>query len=276
MPQKIRCLGGVLAGLMLVLLSPTIFAKAAPPKKISADTVEALPFKVTAKTNLGQDQALLDLYGQEIKNEQQLKNLKQQTLAKKGQAVASLIEVMKNGGFPEKNRWIATFMLGKIMGAKAIPFLAKFTQHPNWQMRLASLKVLAALKASDLMPLYVRSLQDDSLIVRGQALFNIQHLHLTKAAPYVWAMLYDQNNYSGKDHQTKRTSIIAQAIKTVGDLQFAKAKAPLLKMAQKKKYNDIFMAIDYALAKITGKKSPEGNSATKRSFWQRQALNTTI
>ncbi|MBP5296439.1 MAG: HEAT repeat domain-containing protein [Bacteriovoracaceae bacterium] len=264
-----------LVGAGALLLSGGVAAHPAPASAVNPAEKKA-PYKITANVKLGQDQALLDLYAQEAKDAAAVKYLKQVTLDKKGKAVASLIEVMKNGNFPEKNRWIATFMLGKIMGPKAIPFLAKFTQHPSWQMRLASLKVLAALKATDLMPLYVRSLQDDSLIVRGQALFNIQHLHLTKAAPYVWAMLYDQNNYSGKEQHARRTSIIAQAIRTVGDLKFSKAQAPLLKMAQKKKYNDIFSAIDYALSKITGRSSPEGNSAVKRNFWQRQALNTTI
>ena len=266
---------GFCLGIAILLGNNLACAKPAPPAAVNPAEKQA-SFKITANLKLGQDQALLDLYAREAKDEAAVKRLKQATLEKKGKAVASLIEVMKNGNFPEKNRWIATFMLGKIMGPKAIPFIAKFTQHPSWQMRLASLKVLAALKAHDLLPLYVRSLQDDSLIVRGQALFNIQHLHLTKAAPYVWAMLYDQNNYSGKEQHAKRTSIIAQAIRTVGDLKFAKAQGPLLKMAQKKKYNDIFAAIDYALTKITGRTSPEGNSAVKRTFWQRQALNTTI
>jgi hypothetical protein len=47
-------------------------------------------------------------------------------------------------------------------------------------------------------------------------------------------------------------------------------------MIQKDKYNDIFPEMDQSLAKITGQKSPNTDMKSKRLFWQRMALNTTI
>ena len=75
-------------------------------------------------------------------------------------------------------------------------------------------------------------------------------------------MLYDKKNYyqptlNGKALKAKRSNIIKSVILTVGELKFDKAKAPLIKMIQKDKYNDIFPEIDTSLMKITGLTSPK-------------------
>src|SRR5690606_4700649 len=75
-----------------------------------------------------------------------LKKLKEDTLKAKFDAVPVLTQVMKDASFPEKNRWIATFLLGRIMGKKSANYISKFSRHPNWMMRLASLKALLSLK----------------------------------------------------------------------------------------------------------------------------------
>jgi hypothetical protein len=116
--------------------------------------------------------------------------------------------------------------------------------------------------------------------VRSQALENIRILKSSEVAPQVWAMLYDKKNYyqptiNGKALKVKRSNIIKNVILTVGDLEFQKAKAPLIKMIQKEKYDDIFPEIDKSLMKITGRTSPN-DLAKKRIFWQRMALDTTI
>ena len=207
--------------------------------------------------------------------------LKAETLKQGGKSVEALIEVMKNGKYPDKNRWVATFLLGQIMGEKSAPFLAKFLKHPNWVMRMASLKTMLALRQKNYGPHYAMLLSDDSFIVRSQALDNIRTLKLTSSAPQVWAMLYDKKNYyqptlNGKELKSKRSNIIKSVIIAVGDLQFEKAKMPLIKMIQKDKYNDIFNEMDQSLTKITGQKSPTTDSKAKRIFWQRMALNSTI
>jgi hypothetical protein len=262
--------------ILLVLLAVTILiftqaglAKTTPPDpKISSALV--------AKTSVGQDQQLLNRYSKELVNKDELLKLKKDTLGMGGKAVPTLIEVMKNGRFPEKNRWVATFLLGQLMGDKAAPFLTKFTFHPSWVMRIASLKTLLALKQKNLGPVYARLLKDQSMIVRYQALDNIHKMSLSEMAPYVWAMLYDKENYYDTKSSKKRTTLIKDVIKTVGDLQFKKAERPLFKMVQNKRYDDIFEECDYALSKITGKPSPNGDKGAKRAFWSRQALNATI
>ncbi len=254
--------GSILAAATLLFCSSCVAAPAAPKRP-------------TGGVDLQAKAQLLDKYSKTYAKKDELVNLRKETLAMGGKAVPGLIEVMKSGKFPDKNRWMATFLLGQIMGEKSAPFISKFVMHPHWVMRMAGLKTLLALKQRDYAPLYAGALQDESFIVRLQALENIQKMNITKQAPHVWAMLYDKRNYyQSKRSGPKRANIIKSVIRTVGDLKFDKAKEPLLKMTQKDKYNDIFEDMDYALAKITGKESPKGNRNVKRNFWQRQLMST--
>ena len=206
----------------------------------------------------------------------QLIVLKKKTLEMGSKAVPALIEVMKNSNYPDKNKWMATFMLGKIMGKKSAAFISKFLRHPSWVMRMASLKTLLALRQTKYKSLYVDALKDKSFIVRNQALENIRTLKLSELAPHVWAMLYDKRNYyNPKTGNRKRTNIIRKVIKAVGDLKFKKAGSPMIKMIQKKKYIDIFKELDYSLTKITGKKSPAGSALLKRNYWKRIGMGIT-
>ena len=133
---------------------------------------------------------------------------------------------------------------------------------------------------------FVHLLKDKSFIVRTQALENIKQMKLRQYSAYVWQMLYDESNYynvakatksknPGKLKDPKGTAIVKNVILTIGELQFMKAKGPLLKMAGKRKYNDIFDEIDYSLTKITGKKSPKGPKSVKKRYWQRLSLAET-
>ncbi len=234
-----------------------------------------------AISNTQVKQALLQRYMLNYNDKIQMAQLKSDTLKNGGQSVEALIEVMKNGKYPDKNRWMATFLLGQIMGDKSAPFLSKFLKHPHWVMRMASLKTMLALKQKSYAPQYAALLKDDSFIVRSQALDTIRTLNTVEVAPQVWAMLYDKKNYyqptmNGKALKSKRSNIIKNVILTVGDLKFEKARLPLIKMIQKDKYNDIFKEMDMSLSKITGLTSPSGDVGKKRIFWQRMALNTTI
>ena len=234
-----------------------------------------------AINNTAVKSALLNKYMINYTDKAQIAMLKSETLKQGGQSVEALIEVMKNGKYPDKNRWMATFLLGQIMGEKSAPFLSKFLQHPHWVMRMASLKTMLALKPTGYSRQYASLLKDESFIVRSQALDNIRTLKTQEAAPQVWEMLYDKKNYyqpslKGKPLKAKRSNIIKNVILTIGDLKFEKAKLPLIKMIQKDRYNDIFNEMDLSLTKITGLESPKGNNGKKRIFWQRMALNATI
>lgn len=222
---------------------------------------------------------LLQKYSKSYAKKGELDELRKETLSLGGKSVEALIEVMKNGKYPEKNRWVATFLLGQIMGERSAPFIAKFMVHPNWVMRMASLKTLLVLKQTRYASQYAKLLNDESLLVRGQALENIRILKIDKAAPQVWAMLYDKKNYysptiNGKPIKHKRTNIIKDVILTVGDLRFEAAKEPLFKMIQKDRYNDIFPEMDVALSKITGNKSAGSDLKTKRIYWQKAKLSS--
>lgn len=219
---------------------------------------------------------LLAKYRIQYKSNKEIEKLKKETLALNSKAVPSLIKIMKDGSFPDKNRWVATFLLGRIMGKKSAPFISKFTEHPSWVMRMASLKTLLALKDQRYSETYIKLLKDKSMLVRTQALSNINELAITKAAPHVWSMLYDKRNYhenmKGKK-SLKRMHIVKKVIRTVGDLKFKKATKPLLTMIQKKKYEDIFEEVNYALSKIEGLKAPTGNKKSIRRFWKKKSIS---
>ena len=203
----------------------------------------------------------------------QIKMLKAEVINYSGKAIPALVEVMKSNKYPDKSRWVATFLVGRIMGKKAAPFLSKFMGHPNWVLRMAAMKTLMALKQKQYKKEYAKALKDKSFIVRRQALETIKHLELTDLAPNVWAMLYDKENYYTGKGNNKRTNLIKKAVKTVGDLKFEQARKPLFTMIQKKKYEDIFTEMEYSLQKITGKKAPEQDLKTKRRFWSKVALS---
>ena len=196
--------------------------------------------------------------------------IKRHTLHHRSKAVPLLIKVMKDSKFPEQNRWQATMLLGQIMGKKSAPFIAKFSDHPHWMMRVASLKALLALKQDTYHAVYSKALKDPSLIVRVQALDNISQMKITALAPHVWGMMYDDSNYAGDNGNRKRTSIIKSVIRTLGDVRFTKAQAPLAKLIQKPKYKDLVEDLDYSLEKITGQTSPNGIDS-RRKFWSKYA-----
>ncbi len=244
-------------------------------KKIGPETKKEVTSKLSPDEIKNREMVTIMYAKAELKKED-LAKLKSETLKMGPKAVPGLIEVMKNGKYPDKNRWVATFLLGRIMGQKAAPFVSKFILHPHWVMRMASLKTLLALKQDSYKGLYAMALKDESFIVRFQALENISKLKINNMGPHVWAMLYDKRNYYQNKKGNKRSNIIKSIVHTVGDLKFKDASAPLYKMIQKDKYDDIFEDVDYALAQITGKLSPSGSKSVKRNFWNRMALASTV
>ncbi len=253
----------LLVSALFLLTANFSFAKTAPIKKTKEiKQISQLDEAITTKT-------LLQKFSKEYASKEELQKLKTEVLELKGNAVFGLIQVMKDSKYPEKNRWMATFLLGQIMGIKSAPFIAKFLEHPDWIMRLSALKTLLALKQVKYGAIYAKLLKDDSLLVRYQALENIRALSLTKYAPSVWAMLYDKKNYYSIKNKNKRSSIIKNVITTVGELEFSQARPILLKMVQKEKYADIFNELDYSLSRITKKPSPVGGKKAKKEFWSR-------
>ncbi len=196
--------------------------------------------------------------------------IKRQTMNHKAKAVPVLIKVMKESKYPEQNRWQATMLLGRVMGKKSAPFIAKFADHPHWMMRVAALKALLGLRQNEYHSVYAKALRDPSLIVRVQALDNISQMKIESLAPNVWSMMYDQSNYSGDAGSRKRTSIVKSIIRTVGDVRFARAQKSLTKLIQKPKYQDLIEELDYSLEKITGQVSPNTVDG-RRQFWSKLA-----
>jgi hypothetical protein len=250
----------------------TSFAKTAPVKKkaAKAEPVKKVIPKFDRTTLKGQ---LLAGFYHLGATKDSKKNLKKKVISAGGKAVPALVEVMKKDIYPDNARWLATLMLGRVMGKKSAAYIARFMEHPSWVLRMASLKTLLALNARDYGGYFAKLLKDQSFIVRHQALENIRLLGLTKYAPHVWSMLYDKKNYyqNKKSKVAKRTDIIKNVVTTVGDLKFNKAQEPLFKMIQKDRYADMFNEIEYSLEQITGKKSPKGTRQVKRMYWKKQS-----
>ncbi len=248
-------LRGLMTALLLILSTPS--------------------FANIKKPTLGTKSPLLESYKKNL-SKKEMVSLKQDTIRLGGKAIPILIKVMKGAKYPDKNRWMATFLVGKIMGKKSVPFISKFLEHPNWVLRMASLKTLLSLKQNKLDKVYAKALKDKSLIVRSQALQNIRKLNVVSLAPNVWSMLYDKRNYYSSKKGNKRAHIVKSIIRTMGDLKFKKSLKPMLSMIQKKRYKDIFLDLDYSLEKITGKKSPDSDQNTKMRFWNKLAISQKI
>lgn len=244
---------------------------------LSLSSVSVLASTPKTMTEIKSTSPLESRFKQNLSKDEMMK-LKADILNMKGKSVETLISVMKDNSYPEKNRWMATFLLGQVMGKKAAPFISKFSNHPDWIMRMAALKTLAALKQVEYSDVYKKMLSDKSMIVRYQALETVKSLSLTDLAPNVWAMLYDKQNYHIPDKlkQSKRTHIIRKVITTVGELGFDKAKKPLLAMIAKDKYKDIHQEIDESLQKLFKKRSPEGDMKLKKAFWKKIQISETL
>jgi HEAT repeat protein len=205
----------------------------------------------TNNQDLKKIEELNQLYKTQFKDKNGLSELKSKSLLLHNKAVPTLITVMKDSQYPDENRWIATFLLGQIMGVKSAPFIAKFVAHPHWMMRLASLKTLLALKQNKYHAHYAQALKDPSLLVRYQALENIEKLKIKELGPNVWKMLYNKDNYSGKEGKLKRAAIIKNIIRTIGEIEFKQAEKPLVSMSKNPKFKDLHSDLKYSISKLS-------------------------
>lgn len=210
---------------------------------------------------------ILAKFKREYKSRNELNKLQKETLKMGALAIPPLIEVMKSNKYPDPNRWMATFLLGRIAGHKSSPFIAKFLFHPNWVLRMASLKTLLALKETRYSADYASKLKDDSLLVRTQALENIRFLKINSYAPAVMEMLFQKQNYQLVNGKLIKTPLIRNVIRAVGDLGHKDAKSHLLSMIQKEDNMDVFEDIDYSLRKITGQTPTSTNKAARKTYW---------
>ena len=221
-------------------------------------------------TSLSSEKELIKLLQNTRKDPNNLKKIKKLSFRMSGAAVPVLIKAMKSKKFPDKNRWAAVFILGKIMGKKSVPLLIRYLEHPNFILRLASLKTLLQLKETNLKGKLKKVLKDKSLLVRFQALENIKKLKLKKYSNDVWEMLFEKKNYHNlKNKKFVRGRIIKKVVRVLGDLNFKRALEPFLKLIQKDHYKDLFFDIDYSLQKLSGKKSPSGSEKLKKFFWKK-------
>lgn len=198
--------------------------------------------------------------------------IKKRVMQRGSYAVKDLLTIISDKKYPIENRWSSIYFVSQIMGQKSVSYLKKLTRSKHLMIRLAALKNLVNLSVQD-KETYSRLLNDKAMIVRFEVLDSIIKLNMKSMAPYVWKMLYDEKNYSKVTGGTnKRSKIIKKIIRTIGDLEFKKAKIPLLKMAINNKFTDIFNDIDYSLTKITSKASKGSSIQAKRLYWKIQSI----
>jgi hypothetical protein len=187
-------------------------------------------------------------------------------------AMTLLTKVLRENSYPDHSRWSACFFVGQLMGKKAQNYLVKFTEHPLWLLRVAALKTLLHIKADNVGPIYAKKLKDESYLVRVQALESIAYLKLDDHAKDIYQMLFDKKNYTLEKGKYKRSEIIKQALKTLGDFKYQPMAKGLVKMMKKESYKDLHSDIDSALTKITGLKSSGTNLEERKNFWSNQKL----
>lgn len=194
-------------------------------------------------------------------------NLSYQSLSYGPKAVPILLNVMKKNAYPVKNRWIAMFSMTKLMGKKSAKVLSKFTNHPDWMMRLGALKCLLFLNQKQFANEYAHLLKDHSLIVRQQALTNIHQMEIKEKAHAVGLLLKDIKS------QNENGSTIAQmtdmTIMTVAKFHHKESISTLLEMLKQEQFMRNSATIDYSLEQLTGLKSPKGGWSAKVSFWSK-------
>ena len=91
-------------------------------KKPEAAKVVQTKKEETKKPTIKPETPLEALYLKVPKGKKHLELLKAESLKLKQDAVPTLIKVMKSSDYPDQNRWVATYMLGRIMGKKSASF----------------------------------------------------------------------------------------------------------------------------------------------------------
>lgn len=206
----------------------------------------------------------------EIVNKSHYKKIEKEILEAKGKSVPLLIEVMKSAKYPDRNRWLATMSLARLMGKKSLPFIRTFLNHPSWMMRLVSLKVLRMFKDTKSDQAIEKALFDKASLVRIEALDMISKRKRVGDSNKIWKMLFDKKNYyKAKKGKLQVTEVLSRVIEALGEFKDKSVSKGLAKLLQDKKYEGLASKIDLSLSKITGKKSPEAN---KKSYWKKQVL----
>jgi HEAT repeat protein len=182
--------------------------------------------------------------------------LQNELIAKGTALVPSLIKVINEKNYSDQGKWLACFYIGKVMGKNATNYLNKLLNHPNWIIRLASLKTLLNLNVKDNGSNYAAKLKDESYLVRLQAIENIKILKLNNYAPKIIEVLTDKRNYSIQKGKHKRTEIIKSAIRALGELKYVPIEKGLKNMLSKNYNSDIKNDLKKSLTHLSVKNSP--------------------
>lgn len=142
----------------------------------------------------------------QAKDPQQWQSFKKKVYQKGKYAVPTLVKVIKEESAPIQGRWVATFLLGKIMGKAAIPFLQKLLQHPHWAMRLAGLKTLFKVNEQNPIKILKIALEDPSMLVKYEALGLIKDFRIHEMITDVRGMLLEEETKEKGNPQLIRTA----------------------------------------------------------------------
>lgn len=165
--------------------------------------------------------------------------------------IMRLLSELKSDKINDKKRWRAGMEIIKKLGVKSLPLMRKLGEHPDWMLRLLSLKAIRLLKDKTSLSLIERSLFDKSGLVRVEALDLLGDWKIKKSGRKIWKMLSDKKNYLKSNNKTfANKMVVSKIIETIKILKYSRVKKHLLNLRNKKEFKAVALEIDETLKSL--------------------------
>lgn len=187
-------------------------------------------------------------------------------------ALPPLLKILQSEAERDELRWASLFGVARFAGKRSYGLLKKYSEHKSWLMRDASLRVMAALGASELRPSVERALKDKALVVRTTAVDVIGHMKLKASAPLLVEALFDPANYR-KDHPLWIHSHILGVLR---GFKYEAAMPRLVELLEAKKDSKLQAQVVATLETITGKNFGEKPIHEQIYLWKRHATSEKV
>lgn len=177
--------------------------------------------------------------------------LEARVLASPSKSLPILLNLMKSEDATLQSKWKGLFWIGQLAGLEAEDYISKFAYHKDWNLRVAALKVLLALKSKKNISIYKDLIKDPSMIVRYQCLENLKLLKIKSLKEEVWSMMFDEQNYVKVDGKLKRGIIFQDILKTLAVIDQERTQKFIKKILSSNEYKDLRMTAMKSLALIS-------------------------
>ena len=176
----------------------------------------------------------------------------------------SLTEMVLDPAKDLKERWFAVMAVTKLQGSQALGNLKKWAEHPEWFVRLASLKALSYLDLNESTyptSLVMKRLKDKSILVRDGALEVLGRWCLPQTQSKILGVIDDQEHFRKKHPLFIRK----RAVDVIGQCGFSsvETKKRLVQLFEEENFYDIHSATHQTLQLLTQRKLPFMNDGKK-------------